>query len=133
MQKRISSAQQGISMLGVLLIIVLVLVLGWAALQVSTKGWEQTRQEMRSAFLGVAHAAKETSQDAALTAKVKTALTLSRRVPSSRIDVNSKDGVVTLGGEVPSEDARTRAVSIAQDVPGVRQVQNHLFIASPSR
>ena len=133
MQKRISPAQRGLSMPGVLLIIVLVLVLGWAALQVSTKGFEQTRQEMRSAFLGVAYAAKETPQDAALTAKVKTALTLSKRVPSSRIDVNSKDGVVTLRGDVLSEDARTRAASIAQDVPGVQQVQNHLFVASPSR
>lgn len=133
MRKRISSAQQGMSLIGALLIIVLVVVLGWTALQVSTKGWEQTRQEMRSAFQGVAYAAKETSQDEALTAKVKMALTLSRRVPSSRIDVDSKDGVVTLRGDVLSEDARKKAASIAQDVPGVQEVQNHLFVASPSR
>ena len=115
MQNRISSKRKGMSLIGALLIIVLVLALGWTALQVSTKGWEQTRQDMRSAFQGVAYAAKETSEDAALTAKVK------------------QGGVVTLRGDVPTEEARTRAESIAQDVPGVQEVQNHLFVASPHR
>ena len=133
MRRRISSTQRGVSLIGALLIIVLLLILGWVALQVSTKGWDQARQDMRTAFQGVAYAAKETSQDAALTAKVKTALALSRRVPWSKIDVDSKDGVVTLRGDVPSDDARTQAESIAKDVPGVQGVQNHLYIAAPSR
>ena len=133
MQKNIGSSQRGISFVGTLALIVLILVLGWTAYQVSTRGWEQTKQDVRSAFQGAAYAAKETSQDAALTAKVKTALALSRRVPSSKIDVDSMSGVVTLRGDVSSEDARTQAESIAKEVPGVQEVQNHLFVASPSR
>ena len=133
MQKNIGSSQRGISFVGTLALIVLILVLGWTAYQVSTRGWEQTKQDVRSAFQGAAYAAKETSQDAALTAKVKTALALSRRVPSSKIDVDSMSGVVTLRGDVPSEDARTQAESIVKEVPGVQEVQNHLFVASPSR
>src|SRR6516165_12814247 len=113
MRRRNSSTQRGVSLIGALLIIVLVLILAWAAGQVSTKGWDQARQDMRNAVQGVAYAAKETSQDAALTAKVKTALALSRRVPASKIDVDSKDGVVTLRGDVPSDDASTQAESIA--------------------
>jgi len=133
MQKNIGSSQRGISFVGALALIVLILLLGWTAYQVSTRGWEQTKQDVRSAFQGAAYAAKETSQDAALTAKVKTALALSRRVPSSKIDVDSMSGVVTLRGDVSSEDARTQAESIAKEVPGVQEVQNHLFVASPSR
>ena len=133
MQKNIGSSQRGISFVGTLALIVLILVLGWTAYQVSTRGWEQTKQDVRSAFQGAAYAAKETSQDAALTAKVKTALALSRRVPSSKIDVDTMSGVVTLRGDVSSEDARTQAESIAKEVPGVQEVQNHLFVASPSR
>jgi len=133
MQKNIGSSQRGISFVGTLALIVLILVLGWTAYQVSTRGWEQTKQDVRSAFQGAAYAAKETSQDAALTAKVKTALALSRRVPSSKIDVDSMSGVVTLRGDVPSEDARTQAESIVKEVPGVQEVHNHLFVASPSR
>jgi len=133
MQKNIGSSQRGISFVGALALIVLILLLGWTAYQVSTRGWEQTKQDVRSAFQGAAYAAKETSQDAALTAKVKTALALSRRVPSSKIDVDSMSGVVTLRGDVPSEDARTQAESIVKEVPGVQEVHNHLFVASPSR
>ena len=133
MQKNIGSSQRGISFVGALALIVLILLLGWTAYQVSTRGWEQTKQDVRSAFQGAAYAAKETSQDAALTAKVKTALALSRRVPSSKIDVDSMSGVVTLRGDVPSEDARTQAESIAKEVPGVQEVHNHLFVTSPSR
>jgi len=133
MQKNIGSSQRGISFVGTLALIVLILVLGWTAYQVSTRGWEQTKQDVRSAFQGAAYAAKETSQDAALTAKVKTALALSRRVPSSKIDVDSMSGVVTLRGDVPSEDARTQAESIVKEVPGVQEVHNHLFVTSPSR
>ena len=133
MQKNIGSSQRGISFVGALALIVLILLLGWTAYQVSTRGWEQTKQDVRSAFQGAAYAAKETSQDAALTAKVKTALALSRRVPSSKIDVDTMSGVVTLRGDVSSEDARTQAESIAKEVPGVQEVQNHLFVASPSR
>ena len=133
MQKHIRSAQRGMSFLGALALIILILVIGWTAYLVSTRGLEQAKQDVRSAFQGAAYAAKETSKDAVLTTKVKTALSLSREVPSSKIDVDSLNGVVTLRGDVPSQEARTRAESITKDVPGVQEVHNLLFVASPSR
>ena len=81
----------------------------------------------------VPFAAKETSQDAALTAKVKTALSLSKRIPSGEINVDANNDVVTLRGEVPNEQTRSLAEQIARDVPGVREVQNHLYAVSHSQ
>jgi hypothetical protein len=125
--------RHGISFGSVVVLIILVLVLAWAAFLVSTHGWEWTREEMRSALQGAAYAAKDTSLDAALTTKVNAALALSKGIPASQIDVSSHDGVVTLRGDVPSEDVRTRAEAVAQDVPDARQVQNHLFVTSRSQ
>jgi osmotically-inducible protein OsmY len=100
---------------------------------VSTRGWDQARQDMKSSFESAAYAAKETSRDAALTSKVKTAFALSKRIPSDRINVDSEGDVVTLRGEVPSEEIRQLAEMIARDVPGVSEVHNHLFAISSSR
>ncbi|HEY2384083.1 MAG TPA: BON domain-containing protein [Terriglobia bacterium] len=130
---RARTARQGLSLGAGLAIIVLVVALGWTAFLLSTRGWEQTKQDMRSTLQNAAYAAKETSHDAALTTKVKTALALSKRIPSGQVDVTSEGNVVTLRGDVPSEEVRTRAESVAGDVPGVEDVQNHLFVTSQSR
>jgi sporulation protein YlmC with PRC-barrel domain len=123
-------ARQGMSLLGVILLIVLVLALGWMTYLVSTRGWDQARQDIKSSFQSAAYAAKETSRDAALTSKVKTAFALSKRIPSDKINVDSEGQVVTLRGEVPSGEIRDLAESIARDVPGVSEVHNHLFAVS---
>ena len=117
---------------GVLLLCFLVGAL-WLAFLVSTRGWDQAKEDLRSTFQGAAYAMKETSQDATLTAKVKTALSLSKRIPSNQINVDSEGDVVTLRGEVPNEQARSLAESIARDTPGVREVHNHLYAMSQSQ
>jgi hyperosmotically inducible protein len=111
-----------------LVIIVLVLAIGWFAFVFSTRGWDQTRDDMRSTFQSAVYAAKETSLDAALTAKVKAALALNKGIPSSEISVESRGDVVTLRGDVPSDDVKKRAESVARNVPGVGNVQNELFV-----
>jgi len=73
---------------------------------------------------------KDVSSDAALTAKVKTALSLNRRIPGNTINVDSKNGVVTLRGEVNDDETRTAAANIAQDTPGVQEVHDHLYVIS---
>ena len=123
-------ARQGTSVAAVILLIVLVLALGWMTYLVSTRGWDQAREDIKSSFQSAAYAAKETSRDAALTSKVKTAFALSKRIPSDKISVDSEGQVVTLRGEVPSDDIRDLAESIARDVPGVSEVHNHLFAVS---
>jgi len=117
----------GISIVGAILLVCLVLGLAWATFLVATRGWDQARQDMKSSLQSAAYAAKETSKDAALTTKVKTALTLSKRIPADKIDVESDGTVVTLRGDVPSNEIRDLAEKVTRDVPGVTDVQNHLF------
>ncbi len=71
---------------------------------------------------------KETSQDAATTSKVKTALMLSKHVSAFGVNVTSSHGTVTLTGEVPSEETRRLAAAITQDTSGVTRVQNNLVV-----
>jgi hyperosmotically inducible protein len=47
----------------------------------------------------------------------------------SNIDVDVKDGIVTLQGSVPNEAARAKALSIAKGADGVKGVTDQLRIA----
>lgn len=77
---------------------------------------------------GALHVVKETSQDAATTAKVRTALSLSKRVSAFDIKVETTHGEVTLTGQVPSKQIRELAGAISQDTLGVSQVHNELAL-----
>jgi hyperosmotically inducible protein len=72
---------------------------------------------------------KESSEDAATTTKVRTALMLSKHVSPFDIDVNTKQGVVSLTGQVPSEEVKRMAGAIAQDTSGVKELHNNLVVA----
>ena len=69
----------------------------------------------------------ETSEDAALTAKVKTAIAtdVGARAASS-INVETYKGVVQLSGFVDSRDMANRAVDAAKKVSGVKTLKNDL-------
>jgi hyperosmotically inducible periplasmic protein len=64
------------------------------------------------------------SADAAITAKIKTKLAADEQVRASEINVDTADGVVTLTGNVDSEEARNRALELAKETDGVREVNN---------
>jgi hyperosmotically inducible protein len=66
--------------------------------------------------------------DSALTAKVKTALIAEKDLKSMKIDVDSKDGVVTLTGELPSTAMITQAETATKAVKGVKEVHNNLSV-----
>ncbi|MCC7120248.1 MAG: BON domain-containing protein [Gammaproteobacteria bacterium] len=68
--------------------------------------------------------------DAAITARVKAALVADPTLSALDINVDSKDGVVTLRGNVESPDASTRAGSLANDTEGVVSVDNRLVVAA---
>ncbi|NUZ07832.1 BON domain-containing protein [Piscinibacter koreensis] len=70
--------------------------------------------------------------NAALTAKVKSALLADASVKGMRIDVDSRDGVVTLNGTADSADNVTRAETLARGVDGVRSVENRLTVGAPA-
>src|SRR6187549_1435793 len=66
--------------------------------------------------------------DAAITGKIRTVLQADREVDASRIQVSTERGVVTLDGSVAGEDAHKKALTLAQSVPGVRQVRDRLTV-----
>lgn len=71
---------------------------------------------------------RDTSMDAALGAKVRSALALSRRVSGMKVGVSAQSGVVVLEGRVPSQEARSIVEAIAADTPGVKGVENALVV-----
>jgi hyperosmotically inducible periplasmic protein len=72
----------------------------------------------------------EVITDAAVTAAVKTKLLADSKTPGLKIDVDTKDGVVTLTGTVPSKVAEDKAVADARGTKGVKRVVNNLKIAA---
>jgi hyperosmotically inducible protein len=69
----------------------------------------------------------EFTDDAALTAKVKTAIaTDAGAKTAAAVNVETYRGVVQLTGFVDSDEQATRAVSAAKKVQGVRSVKNDI-------
>jgi osmotically-inducible protein OsmY len=68
--------------------------------------------------------------DTKLTAMVLTGLKADKELNPLRIDVDTRDGVVTLSGSVPSAAAKARASEIAQNVKDVKSVNNQLTLTT---
>jgi hyperosmotically inducible protein len=74
------------------------------------------------------HFVKDSTQDATTTSSVRTALLLSKHVSPYEIKVETTQGVVTLNGQVPSEQIKAVAGAIVQDTSGVKELHNNLVI-----
>jgi len=70
--------------------------------------------------------------DAALTASVNAALVADKPSNFTRIDVDTKSGVVSLTGTVETPEQRRRAEQLASRVDGVKRVINNLQVAGKS-
>jgi len=70
----------------------------------------------------------EKVDDATITTVVKTKLIGDSQVAARKIDVDTKDGVVTLKGTVTSETERDKAIQIARDTKGVQRVDDQLTV-----
>jgi hyperosmotically inducible protein len=115
--KNSRNAQRGSGRLGpALLLLAVVLV---AAYYVSTRN-----ASVQNAF----HFVKASTQDAATTSSVRTALLLSKHVSPYDIKVETTQAEVTLEGQVPSEQIKAVAGAIALDTSGVKAVHNNLGI-----
>jgi hyperosmotically inducible periplasmic protein len=68
--------------------------------------------------------------DATITAKVKAAVLAEPGLKTLQIDVDTKDGVVTLSGTVDNPALKERTSQITQNVSGVRSVVDHLAVKS---
>jgi hyperosmotically inducible periplasmic protein len=66
--------------------------------------------------------------DAAITAKVKTALMADDQVKGLAINVDTRNAEVTLKGALETDEQINRAVEVARDIEGVRNVVNRLSV-----
>ena len=66
--------------------------------------------------------------DTAITASIKTDILKDPDLSVLKIDVDTRQGVVTLNGLAENDEARHRAEKIAEGVKGVREVRNYLVV-----
>ena len=71
--------------------------------------------------------------DAAITASIKTQLTVEKDTKARQINVETQKGIVQLNGFVDSSEARSEAEKIAAGTDGVKQVRNNLEVRSADR
>ena len=72
---------------------------------------------------------KRAASDTAITAKVKSALLADEKVKGMKIDVETKEGTVTLTGTATSPAEKEQAERLASSVEGVRNVVNRISVS----
>jgi hyperosmotically inducible periplasmic protein len=96
------------------------------------KGVDATKDAARTATDKTKTGAEKTGEfvtDAAITTAVKTKLLADGKTPGLKIDVDTKDGVVTLSGTVKTRAEIDKAVADARGTKGVTRVVNDLKVA----
>ena len=86
--------------------------------------------QLKSVKMAADRSAGQVIDDATITASVKTKLIEDEITKAHQINVDTRSGVVQLGGFVDSEAAKGRAGELARSTSGVKQVQNELQIKS---
>jgi hyperosmotically inducible protein len=66
--------------------------------------------------------------DSWITAKTKVALMTTEGIRTSRLNVDTVKGIVTLHGQVPTAEQKTKAEDVAKKVDGVKAVKNLLQV-----
>ena len=93
---------------------------------------QDAKEAMNSAENSAAQAADKTAQvtgDVAITAKVNAALVADDKLKATQINVDTREGQVTLTGQAPDAQSRERATTLASAVDGVKQVNNQLVVS----
>lgn len=89
------------------------------------------QQAMNDAEMKASRAADTTAQvtsDMAITAKVNAALAVDDQLKATQINVDTREGQVTLTGQAPDAHSRERATTLVAAVDGVKQVNNQLVV-----
>jgi hyperosmotically inducible protein len=89
------------------------------------------QQAMNDAQMSASRAADTTAQvstDMAITAKVNAALAVDDKLKATQINVDTREGQVTLTGQAPDAQSRERATTLVSAVDGVKQVNNQLVV-----
>ncbi len=88
----------------------------------------KTGQVVRRKAKEAGQAIADATADARITTAVKTKLLANRDLSALSISVNTTDGVVTLSGTVPSTEAISKAMLLAMETDGVREVISTLQV-----
>ncbi|HVL66129.1 MAG TPA: BON domain-containing protein [Vicinamibacterales bacterium] len=75
-----------------------------------------------------ADATRRAIEDGSLTAKIKAKMALDDTVKALNLDVDTFNGTVTVKGVVRTEAERQRALQLARETEGVRQVVDQLTL-----
>jgi hyperosmotically inducible protein len=84
--------------------------------------------QAKDATKDAADKTKDVTTDAAITSAVKTKLLADTKVGGLKIDVDTKDNVVTLTGNVKSAAEKAEAIRLAKTTKGVSRVVDKLTI-----
>lgn len=89
---------------------------------------ERTTDKIATATDNATAKAAMAIDDSTITVKVKTAMLADPTLKALQINVDTKDGTVTLAGPVESQAQKDHATQVAQGVSGVNSVDNNLTI-----
>ena len=78
--------------------------------------------------LSIAPGCKSKADDASITTDIKAKMFSEPTLKTANVDVSSKDGVVTLSGQVPDDSARLAAYKIATEEKGVTKVNDQMTV-----
>jgi len=82
-----------------------------------------------SAEPGAAPTTGEAITDAGITASIKAKLLVDPDVSGLRIDVDTRDGIVTLSGTVDNAKEKARAIELAEKADNVKRVEDRLTVS----
>lgn len=108
---------------------VTLLTAGYASAQSTAQEAKDKTKAAGQATRDAANQTGDRAADAAITAAVKTKLLADTKVGGLKINVDTKDNVVTLSGKVHSVAERNEAVRLARTTTGVKKVVNKLTLA----
>jgi osmotically-inducible protein OsmY len=101
------------------------------AFALATAGYataQSATQEAKDKTKAAGAKTAEVVTDAEITSAVKTKLLADKTVGGLKIDVDTKDGVVTLTGPVHNGTERAEALKVARNTKGVKSVKNKLVL-----
>lgn len=91
---------------------------------------DRTTDKMAAATENAANKTATAIDDTAITTKVKSAMIADPTLKALQINVDTKNGVVTLAGAVDSQAMKDKATEVTQTVSGVKSVDNNLTVKS---
>ena len=91
---------------------------------------EASADRLGAKMENAADKAAASMEDATITASIKAELAKDPSLSALSINVDTKDGLVSLNGTAPDATSRDRATRLAASVKGVLSVDNHLVVNS---